>query len=97
VGSTIKNEDPEVSAGLIASFAIAPEDAVIERGGKLARLSKLSKDAERASKVARRDAEMSGELFTLADLVEEQGGNVGKQWGKTFVEVSELEGGKNRK
>jgi hypothetical protein len=111
MGSTIKNEDIEVSAGLLASFVIAPEEAVLERGGKIARAARMSNGAKKtASKAARREGEIGmelsertaiksmegGELGSLADLMEKQGRDIGAEWGNIFVEVSELDSGEGK-
>jgi len=96
VGSTIKNKDPEVSAGLIASYVIAPEDAVFEREGKLARAggSVESGAAKMGEKAAERSVEKSvekGEVHSMAELLGGEtvsASKTGGQWGKTFIEAS---------
>jgi len=109
MGSVIKNEDVEVSAGMLMSIAIAPEEAVLERSGKLIRVSRAARQGEKTTaKLARREtsagmevgAEISeraaiksmetGEIASLADLMDESAGNVGKEWQKTFIDVSDV-------
>lgn len=106
VGSTIKNEDVEVSAGMLMSFAIAPEEAVLERGEEAVRISRLVGKAEKtAAKVARREADIgmeisertaiksmeTGDVASLAELMEARtAGETVSAWGKTFIQVSEL-------
>jgi len=92
MGTMIMNEDPEVSVGMIMSFAIAPEDAVLERGGKFMRLPRVAKGGERA--VARditRGAENSG-IRSLADLLEERAASgAGNELMKDLAYISEPE------
>ena len=109
MGSGIKNENVEVSAGMLMSIAIAPEEAVLERSGKLIRVSRAARQGEKTTaKLARREtsagmevgAEISeraaiksmetGEIASLADLMDESAGNVGKEWQKTFIDVSDV-------
>jgi hypothetical protein len=63
------HEDPAITLGAITSYVIAPEDALISKGGKLSRAARIAKDAKAAERGA---------------------GEVGAGFGKTFIEVSEI-------
>ncbi|MEM5814275.1 MAG: hypothetical protein QXD77_00455 [Candidatus Aenigmatarchaeota archaeon] len=108
MGSTIKNEDPEVSAGMVMSFAIAPEEAALERSGRLVRVARATRKAKSTGKKLARETGMgvdvgtelgertaiksmeTGELASLAELIEEQAGESAGECGKTLIQISDV-------
>ena len=92
------NEDPEVTLGAFASYAIAPEDAVISGAGKAGRaakaLKKTSKESGVLSKAAKEGRGIANDAAPLSELMEKSGieaaVETGSEVGKTFIEVSEI-------